>query len=285
MANFLNRIAQRGAGHRSLATPSVVAPPLLPGHAHGAEVATTATLMDRQDAPSPSSVGQPLRQETLTERVPPVVSPDQPEPPAPSAPEPASVQSAPGDFSPQQGLASPPVRPDAVRVPRRLSRDAAGIDQPKRSVPEIVTAPTPTAIVRAPGRAPRTITPTPAQTESVGMKRDSEGPETPKNGGDQHATSIEPPAAPHPAPPVPVPAIRPTRKRSEDPVWQERTTAPPVAMPSVGDQAPRGSRVTFGQIDVQVINQPTPTLPPTPPTAEPTSFGTVEIERFKVRLP
>jgi hypothetical protein len=113
---------------------------------------------------------------------------------------------------------------------------------------------------------------------------DREGTESPKTGSDSHEVSTEPRVVPQIAPPIPLPVIRQTRQREEKQALQERATAPPVVMPPVGEQSSRGSRVTFSQIDVQVINQPAPSLPAASPTAEPLPFGTVESERFKVRL-
>ena len=286
MANFLTRIALRGAGTRSLARPPVIAPPILPGRTPLVEPAV------QTDDPSSPTIAQPAQQT--------------PQPPLPmSSPasreaSPKVARSSPGvpggqRSAPAQPGDDPVPRPDMsetrnpniVRAPRRIETNR--IDDTAPSPPFALT-PEPNAVIRAPKSSFR-----PARIEgldfalprleySVPSQEDQRPPEP---------SRADPPPLPR-APKQPAPAnsrdVMPSTSRSQNAQGEVRPSVPlaPLQLPVSGNQLHREPRVTIGQVDVQVINQPPP-VPTTPAASiaptESTSFFNNEIERFRYRLP
>jgi hypothetical protein len=299
MANFLSRIALRGAGTRPLAHPSTIAPPILPGRTPLAEPEvqsdepiSPAIAQPGPQLPQPARpASSPAREETgpdnrrasaeppaerRAEAAPPMRAAELPTPP----PKPLDRESTP---SPQP---RPERNPDVVRVPRRIEASQAG---DAGQLLQIASTPEPDAVIRAPKSSLR-----PASVEgfSTAFPRLEHSGALQKDHRTSEPPEIRPPS-PSPAPEQPLPAIArasiPSMNQFRITHEEARPSVPlsPPQMPVGGNQSRREPRVSIGQVDVQVINQP-PSIPSAPRVAvapaESISFFNGEIERFRCRL-
>jgi hypothetical protein len=298
MANFLSRIAIRGAGAHSPARPSTIAPPILPGRAPLPDAGSFS------DQPGLPPMSQPLEKPAS----PPIGKGLQPVAPspvtdsnAPESPSGGQPNAKPADLNPPSGQAtagtspvtSPVVPqpsaspgPDIVRAPRIMKTEGSERGTPP---PSFAIHPEPDAVVRAPRstlRPPKVEgldIPLPRLEFSVPAQPDPPMPGLAQPGSPA-GQMVQPPT-----PPAQVAIPAPARTRTaEDEV---RPTAPISAfqMPPPAGQPKREPepKVSIGQIDVQVINQP-PAPASAPAVAQSSgdssSFASSDIERFRYRL-
>src|SRR5262245_3934064 len=113
MANFLNRIAIRGAGAHSPARPSTIAPPILPGRAPLPDAGPLSDQPDHPSMPPPTEQSRTTPAGTGQRPVAPSPAVDSNAPTIPSTgqPDPTSAVTTP---SSQQ--AAPEASPAAPRV-------------------------------------------------------------------------------------------------------------------------------------------------------------------------
>lgn len=286
MPNYLARVAAAGARTRPDARPAATAPPMLAGRPQSdarEPLVPAAPQPDATDTANSMTGSQPARspdappaEQVITSPAAPDLSDEIRPNPAPAAgPAPATSGEPPTPRIDRGGprlAASPPTFETAVvRVPRR--HEAANPSEPPSSprLGDAAASPAETVV-----RAPRAL----AAERARATPAKSAGSQGPPGAAPGEATisGPQPPRAP---------AISTMRTESSNP-------SPPLDAGSVAGLGPRPparreARVSIGQIDVQVINQPPPVAArPSAPVAASGGLqfpATGEFERFRCRLP
>lgn len=273
MPNYLARVAA-GARAHSAARPAATAPPMLPDRpqtdaidpfARGPATMLAAPIGEPLSAPPAKPV---QRDENVPDATPAAQPPAQPAVAGPG--ESPTTRRAPAGTRPP-GVA-PTFETTVVRAPRM--RDGSSSPDPP---PAGAAAASPVETVV---RAPRALT----------LDRASQAPAEPSAAPVEPSVSppagsaragINDPARPH------EPAIPPTRANPGGP--RPPLDAGSLAGFAARPPAQREPRISIGQIDVQVINQPPPVAArPSAPAAQSGTLrapATGEFEQFRCRLP